>query len=183
LIGTRTIRQSLLVRDALETAGLNPVVLNGIQDSAEAEIIAKAGQSGALTIATNMAGRGTDIKLSKAAKKQGGLHVIGYEHNSSRRIDRQLIGRCARQGEPGSSQFYASAVDEMIVVHDHALSVKIQKAAQKNGECHVGSFSPSVRRIQKTEETKAFVARQQLMRNVNWLDQVRNSLANDKAAG
>jgi preprotein translocase subunit SecA len=183
LIGTRTIRQSLLVQEALQAAGMNPVVLNGIQDRAEAEIVAQAGQSGALTIATNMAGRGTDIKLAKDAKNRGGLHVIGYEHNPSRRVDRQLIGRCARQGEPGSSQFYASAVDEMIVVHGRGLSARMQKAARKNGECPIDSFSSDVRTIQRAEEVKALVARQQLMRSVNWLDQIRNSLANDKAAG
>ena len=83
-------------------------VLNAKQHQLEAEIVARAGERGAVMIATNMAGRGTDIKLSPGVAELGGLHVVGTERHESRRIDRQLRGRCARQGDPGSSQFFIS---------------------------------------------------------------------------
>jgi len=88
--------------------------LNAVNHQQEAEIIAKAGQLGAITISTNMAGRGTDIILSEESKKAGGLLVIGVERNTSRRIDNQLRGRAGRQGDPGKSQFYVSLEDELI---------------------------------------------------------------------
>ena len=96
------------------------MILNGIQDESEASIVAGAGEPGAITIATNMAGRGTDIKLTPESRDAGGLHVIGTQRHVSRRIDRQLAGRSARQGDPGSCQFFISPDDELIENHDPA---------------------------------------------------------------
>lgn len=114
LIGTASIRQSLEIADLLAEAGYECQVLNAKTESEEAEIIGKAGRCGAITIATNMAGRGTDIRLDEEVAKLGGLHVIGTERHESRRIDLQLCGRSGRQGDPGSSQFFISLEDELI---------------------------------------------------------------------
>ena len=93
---------------------LKHTVLNAKNHDTEAEIIAQAGKAGAITVATNMAGRGTDIKLEEGVAEKGGLHVIGTTRHQSRRIDRQLRGRCARQGDPGSSKFYVSFEDSLM---------------------------------------------------------------------
>ena len=111
LIGTRTIRESLQIDQALRDRNISAVLLNGVQDGDEAEIVSQAGKTGAITIATNMAGRGTDIKPDKHALSVGGLHVAAVSPNESPRIDRQLIGRGARQGQPGSAQFFVAADD------------------------------------------------------------------------
>jgi preprotein translocase subunit SecA len=102
LIGTRSVATSQLASRHLAAAKLPHVVLNATQDKAEADIIAAAGQPGQITVATNMAGRGTDIRLSEHAIANGGLHVIMLEAHDARRVDRQLAGRCSRQGEPGT---------------------------------------------------------------------------------
>ncbi len=104
LIGTDSVTDSESLSDALNRAGVAHQVLNARHDLHEAQIIAQAGQAGCVTVATNMAGRGTDIELGNGVAERGGLHVISCQHNSARRIDRQLIGRCARQGDPGSAQ-------------------------------------------------------------------------------
>ncbi len=113
LIGTRTIEQSELLSERLSLAGLTHEVLNARNHAREAEIVAMAGQSGRITVATNMAGRGTDIELDETATEAGGLHVICTELHASARIDRQLIGRCARQGDPGSYRQFLSLEDEI----------------------------------------------------------------------
>jgi preprotein translocase subunit SecA len=102
LIGTRSVEASERVAAALQAAGVDHVVLNARQDAQEAEVVAQAGRSGQITVATNMAGRGTDIRLDEAARAAGGLHVILTEFHDSPRVDRQLFGRCGRQGDPGS---------------------------------------------------------------------------------
>ena len=104
LIGTDSVTDSESLSDALNRAGVAHQVLNARHDLHEAQIIAQAGQAGCVTVATNMAGRGTDIELGNGVAERGGLHVISCQHNSARRIDRQLIGRCARQGDQGSAQ-------------------------------------------------------------------------------
>jgi len=113
LIGTRSVDASEHVAALLKTAGLDPVVLNARQDRQEAEIIAAAGQPGRVTVATNMAGRGTDIKLDPAAAAAGGLHVIMTECHESGRIDRQLFGRAGRQGDPGTYETIVALDDEL----------------------------------------------------------------------
>ena len=106
LIGTVTIESSELISKLLTKYGLRHEVLNAKNHSREALIISEAGAKGSITIATNMAGRGTDIKLSDEVKKAGGLAIIGTERHDSRRVDRQLRGRAGRQGDTGSYQFY-----------------------------------------------------------------------------
>jgi preprotein translocase subunit SecA len=113
LIGTRSVGASELLGELLHRAGMQPVVLNVRQDSQEAQIVAGAGQPGRVTVATNMAGRGTDIKLHSAVSEAGGLHVILTEFHESRRIDRQLFGRAGRQGDPGSYESIVALDDEL----------------------------------------------------------------------
>lgn len=113
LIGTRSVQSSKEYAKRLINEGITVQVLNAAQDHDEARIIAEAGEAGRVTVATNMAGRGTDIHLGPGVEKVGGLHVIATERNDSARVDRQLVGRCARQGEPGSYQCFASLDDEI----------------------------------------------------------------------
>lgn len=115
LIGTRSVAASEEVSLYLERAGVEHQVLNARQNEEEAEIIASAGQRGRLTVATNMAGRGTDIVLGQGVNELGGLHVIATELHDAGRIDRQLFGRCARQGDRGSAEFLVSLDDELNV--------------------------------------------------------------------
>ena len=115
LIGTRSIRVSEQLGRLLREEGLTVNVLNAVHDAREAEIVAQAGERGNITIATNMAGRGTDITLASGVASLGGLYVIATERHESARIDRQLFGRCARQGDPGSAQAYISVGDELMV--------------------------------------------------------------------
>lgn len=117
LIGTRTVAVSDHVSGLLEEAGLPHLVLNARQDKEEAEIIARAGQEAAITVATNMAGRGTDILLGPGIAERGGLHVLAVERNEAGRIDRQLFGRCGRQGDPGTCQAIISLEDELVSLY------------------------------------------------------------------
>jgi preprotein translocase subunit SecA len=121
LVGTRSVRASRAVSDVLTTAGIAHRVLNALQDADEAQLIAGAGTPGAVTVATNMAGRGTDISLEAAVTDHGGLHVVLTEWHESARIDRQLFGRCARQGDPGSCRAIVSLEDE--IIHRHSPGV------------------------------------------------------------
>jgi preprotein translocase subunit SecA len=114
LVGTRSVKASEKLAAMLESRGLEFNLLNAIRHREEARIVAAAGQQGKITIATNMAGRGTDIKLGRGVAELGGLHVIATERHESGRIDRQLFGRCARQGDPGTAQAFMSAEDELI---------------------------------------------------------------------
>ena len=114
LVGTASVESSEIISRMLRRENIPHNVLNAKYHQQEAEIVARAGERGAVTIATNMAGRGTDIKLSPGVPELGGLHVVGTERHESRRIDRQLRGRCARQGDPGSSQFYISFEDDLM---------------------------------------------------------------------
>ncbi|MGR3272498.1 hypothetical protein DU478_16540 [Thalassococcus profundi] len=114
LLATRTIRASMALSDALTDAGLEHTLLNAAQDGDEAAIIAEAGRPGRITLATNMAGRGVDIQLDDAVRQAGGLHLILTELNEAARIDRQVIGRCARQGDPGTCEVYLSRDDGIV---------------------------------------------------------------------
>ncbi len=117
LVGTRTVEASEHLSGLLRERGIEHQVLNAIRHDREAEIIARAGEAGCVTIATNMAGRGTDIRLGPEVAGLGGLHVIATEPHPSKRIDRQLFGRAARQGDPGSGRLFASLEDELIIRH------------------------------------------------------------------
>ena len=114
LVGTTDVETSELLARMMRLRGLRPNVLNAKEHAREAEIVAQAGQAGKVTIATNMAGRGTDIKLTPEVKKAGGLAIIGTTRHDSRRVDRQLRGRAGRQGDPGSSTFYISLEDDLM---------------------------------------------------------------------
>jgi preprotein translocase subunit SecA len=115
LVGVRSVNASEVLADSLRKAGCTVRVLNALTHAQEAEIIRQAGQAGTITIATNMAGRGTDIRLGHGVAERGGLHVIVAEINESVRVDRQLAGRCGRQGDPGSVSIYLSLDDELAV--------------------------------------------------------------------
>lgn len=117
LIGTRSVAASEQLSSLLQAAGIPHQVLNAKQDAEEAEIIGRAGGIGEVTVATNMAGRGTDIRLGAGVAELGGLHVIGTERHEARRIDRQLWGRCGRQGDPGSYEMIVSVEDEIVATH------------------------------------------------------------------
>jgi preprotein translocase subunit SecA len=122
LVGTRSVEASEHLSRLLTDASLNHQVLNARQDKEEAEIVARAGDQGRITVATNMAGRGTDIRLSPGVAESGGLHVIATERHEARRIDRQLFGRCGRQGDPGSSEAIISLEDELITSYGNKAS-------------------------------------------------------------
>jgi len=117
LVGTRSVAASEHLSALLTTAGLSHRVLSARQDKAEAEVVARAGVAGAITVATNMAGRGTDIRLEAESAAAGGLHVIATELHESRRIDRQLFGRCGRQGDPGTYECVIALEDEIVREH------------------------------------------------------------------
>ncbi|OUT61593.1 MAG: hypothetical protein CBB71_04545 [Rhodopirellula sp. TMED11] len=131
MIGTNHIDQSIALAAQLESLGLKPQVLNGVQSEQEAAIVANAGQSGQVTVATHLAGRGTDIHLSQAVRDAGGLHVIGMEHHKLRRVDRQLIGRCARQGDPGTARFYVALEDAFINRYAPYLRTSLAQAIER----------------------------------------------------
>lgn len=176
LIGTRTIRHSLELSRLLTERQVSHQLLNGIQDEEEATIIAAAGTTSSVTIATNMAGRGTDIKLDVNALSLGGLHVIAAEHNTSPRVDRQLAGRSARQGQPGSVQFFVSADDELFVTGDSNLPDSIRNRSDSSGETQQ-SFESEVAQLQKQLERSFFDRRKQMVQRDHWMDDVLETLA------
>lgn len=133
LIGTRSVAASELASERLTAAGLAHDVLNARQDAREAEIIAQAGQPGRITVATNMAGRGTDVALSPAVRAAGGLHVILSEYHDAARIDRQLFGRAGRQGDPGSCEAIVSLDDELFLAHASPLLGWLRTRAAPTG--------------------------------------------------
>jgi preprotein translocase subunit SecA len=133
LIGTRTVKASEQIGAVLQARGIAHVVLNAKQDQDEAQLVARAGEPARVTVATNMAGRGTDIVLSDGIATLGGLHVILTEYNESRRIDRQLMGRSARQGDPGSAEAIVALDDEIFTNHTPRLSRWLSAVAQARG--------------------------------------------------
>jgi preprotein translocase subunit SecA len=133
LIGTRSVAASERLSGLLHAAGLDHRVLNARQDGAEAETAARAGQSRRITVATNRAGRGTDITLEPGVAERGGLHVIATEYHEARRIDRQLFGRGGRQGDPGSFEVIASLDDELMTRYGGAWRHVARWAAGRSG--------------------------------------------------
>jgi preprotein translocase subunit SecA len=131
LVGTRSVAASETLSERLRAAGLEHRVLNARQDREEAEIVARAGERGGITVATNMAGRGTDIRLGPGVAELGGLHVIASERHEARRIDRQLFGRTGRQGDPGSFEALVSLEDELFQVHAGPLERRLVAAAAR----------------------------------------------------
>jgi preprotein translocase subunit SecA len=165
LVGTISVEVSELLSRMLKKAGIIHSVLNAKYHMQEAEIVARAGQRGAVTIATNMAGRGTDIKLGAGVPELGGLHVIGTERHESRRIDRQLRGRCARQGDPGSSHFFISLEDDLMRLFG---SDKIVRYMEKMGleegqELTHPLLNRSIEQAQKRVEAHNFQIRKRTL--------------------
>lgn len=167
LIGTTSVEVSELLSRMLNIRGVSHNVLNAKLHKKEAEIVAQAGNSGVVTIATNMAGRGTDIKLSDEVKKAGGLAIIGTERHDSRRVDRQLRGRSGRQGDPGSSQFYVSFEDNLMRLFGAERTAKIldkMGSGLKEGEeIQHPWLTKSVERAQKKVEENNFGIRKRLL--------------------
>ena len=165
LIGTTSVEISELLGKMLSLRKVPHNVLNAKLHKKEADIVADAGNSGQVTIATNMAGRGTDIKLSKAVKDAGGLAIIGTERHDSRRVDRQLRGRAGRQGDPGSSQFYVSLEDNLMrLFGSERIAKMMDRMGLKEGEViQHGMISKSIERAQKKVEENNFGVRKRLL--------------------
>ncbi|MCX8522743.1 preprotein translocase subunit SecA [Chryseobacterium formosus] len=165
LVGTTSVEISQLLSKALSLRKIQHQVLNAKLHKKEAEIVAGAGQPGVVTIATNMAGRGTDIKLSKEVKESGGLAIIGTERHDSRRVDRQLRGRAGRQGDPGSSQFYVSLEDNLMrLFGSERIAKMMDRMGHKEGEVIQHSMiSKSIERAQKKVEENNFGTRKRLL--------------------
>lgn len=163
LLGTRSIDDSERLAGVFRQQGLPFELLNGKQDATEADILARAGQRGTITIATNLAGRGTDIRLAPEAAASGGLHVIVAECHDSTRVDRQLIGRGARQGDPGSAQTFVSAEDSLIQRFGPWLARTMQRHATAAGEVPL-DLSRQVHRLQAIAERQDYAARCVLLR-------------------
>ncbi len=161
LVGTASVEASETISRMLKRSGVPHNVLNARQHQREAEIIAQAGQRGAVTIATNMAGRGTDIKLGEGVVELGGLHIIGSERHESRRIDRQLRGRAGRQGDPGSSLFFLSLEDDLMrLFGGERLAGIMDKLGLEEGEVIThGMVTSAIERAQKKVEAQNFSIR------------------------
>ena len=165
LVGTTTVEISELVSRMLQMKKIPHQVLNAKYHQKEAEIVANAGLAGAVTIATNMAGRGTDIKLGEGVKEAGGLAIIGTERHDSRRVDRQLRGRAGRQGDPGSSRFFVSLEDDLMRKFGSERIAKLMdRMGLKEGEViSAGMVSKSIERAQKKVEENNFGVRKNLL--------------------
>jgi len=165
LVGTTSVEISELLSRMLKLRGIKHNVLNAKQHQLEAQIVAEAGQTGQVTIATNMAGRGTDIKLSPEVKAAGGLAIIGTERHESRRVDRQLRGRSGRQGDPGSSQFYVSLEDNLMRLFGSERIAKLMdRMGLKEGEViQAGMMSRAIERAQRKVEENNFGIRKRLL--------------------
>lgn len=165
LVGTTSVEVSELLSRMLQQKKIPHKVLNAKQHASEAQIVAEAGLSGAVTIATNMAGRGTDIKLGAGVKEAGGLAIIGTERHESRRVDRQLRGRAGRQGDPGSSQFFVSLEDDLMrLFGSERIASMMDKMGHKEGEVLQHSMiTKSIERAQKKVEENNFGIRKRLL--------------------
>ncbi|MCK3685292.1 preprotein translocase subunit SecA [Maribellus sp. YY47] len=173
LVGTTSVEISELLSRMLKIKGIQHNVLNAKLHAREADIVAEAGKKGTVTIATNMAGRGTDIKLTDEVKAAGGLAIIGTERHDSRRVDRQLRGRAGRQGDPGSSQFYVSLEDDLMrLFGSDRISGVMDRLGLEEGEVIQHSMiSKSIERAQKKVEENNFGIRKRLLE----YDDVMNS--------
>ena len=173
LLGTIAVETSEYISELLKRAGITHEVLNAKQHEREAEIIKDAGQLGAVTIATNMAGRGVDIKLGEGVREQGGLYVLGTERHESRRIDNQLRGRSGRQGDPGESRFYLSAQDELVRLFagDRIFKIIDRFKLPDDQPMEASILSKQIENAQKKVEEQNFVAR----KNVLKYDDVMNA--------
>ncbi len=190
LVGTTDVETSELLARMMRIRGLHPNVLNAKEHAREAEIVAQAGHAGKVTIATNMAGRGTDIKLTPEVKAAGGLAIIGTTRHDSRRVDRQLRGRAGRQGDPGSSTFYVSLEDDLMrKFGSERIAGVVDRLGMKDDEALVsGMLSNAIETAQKKVEENHFGVRKRLLEYddvMNYQREAiysrrRNALAGDK---
>src|SRR5687767_3100929 len=176
LVGTTSVEVSELLSKMLQVKKIPHNVLNAKQHAREAQIVAEAGLPGAITIATNMAGRGTDIKLGPGVKDAGGLAIIGTERHDSRRVDRQLRGRAGRQGDPGTSQFYVALEDDLMRMFGSERIARIMdKLGYKEGEVIQHSMiTSSIERAQKKVEENNFGIRKRLLEYDDVMNKQRN---------
>ncbi len=175
LVGTVSVESSEVLSRMLKRAGVIHTVLNAKFHQQEADIVARAGQRGSVTIATNMAGRGTDIKLGEGVRELGGLYVIGTERHESRRIDRQLRGRCSRQGDPGLTKFYLSLEDQLMRLFLQGnLASKLMEGSMKEGEeLEHPWLNRSIESAQKKVEQQNYSIRKRLLQYDDVLNQQR----------
>ena len=173
LVGTTSVEISELLSRMLKLRGIKHNVLNAKQHQQEAQVVLEAGRAGQVTIATNMAGRGTDIKLTPEVKEAGGLAIVGTERHESRRVDRQLRGRSGRQGDPGSSQFFVSLEDDLMrLFGSERISGMMDRMGLKEGEViQAGMMNKAIERAQKKVEENHFGTRKRLLE----YDDVMNS--------
>lgn len=178
LVGTTSVENSELLSRLLSIRKIQHNVLNAKQHAREADIVAEAGQSGKVTIATNMAGRGTDIKLSPESKASGGLAIIGTERHESRRVDRQLRGRAGRQGDVGSSQFFVSLEDNLMRLFGSDRIAKVMdRLGMEEGEVIQHSMiTSSIERAQKKVEENNFGIRKRLLEYDDVMNYQRNAI-------
>jgi preprotein translocase subunit SecA len=176
LVGTTSVEVSELLSKMLQVKKIPHNVLNAKQHAREAQVVAEAGLAGAVTIATNMAGRGTDIKLGPGVKEAGGLAIIGTERHESRRVDRQLRGRSARQGDPGTSQFYVSLEDDLMrMFGSDRIASLMDKMGYKEGEVIQHSMvTKSIERAQRKVEENNFGIRKRLLEYDDVMNKQRN---------
>ncbi|MGN6195684.1 MAG: preprotein translocase subunit SecA [Ginsengibacter sp.] len=165
LVGTTSVEVSELLSRMMKQKGIPHNVLNAKQHAKEAQVVAEAGLAGAVTIATNMAGRGTDIKLGPGVKEAGGLAILGTERHESRRVDRQLRGRAGRQGDPGSSKFFVSLEDDLMrMFGSERIAALMDRMGYKEGEViQHNMISKSIERAQKKVEENNFGIRKRLL--------------------
>lgn len=175
LVGTTSVEVSETISRLLKRRGITHEVLNAKQHQREAQIVANAGLPGSVTIATNMAGRGTDIKLGPGVAEVGGLHIMGTERHESRRIDRQLRGRSGRQGDPGSSRFFISLEDDLMrLFGSQRIASAMQRLGMEEGQAiEHKMITSSVERAQKKVEENNFSIRKRLLEYDNTMNQQR----------
>ena len=173
LVGTTSVEVSELLSRVLKLRGIKHNVLNAKHHQQEAQVVAEAGRAGQVTIATNMAGRGTDIKLTPEVKEAGGLAIVGTERREARRVDRQLRGRAGRQGDPGSSQFFVSLEDDLMrLFGSERIASMMDRMGLKDGEeIQAGMMTKAIERAQKKVEENNFGIRKRLLE----YDDVMNS--------
>ncbi len=176
LVGTTSVEVSELLSRMMKQKGILHNVLNAKQHAKEAQVVAEAGVAGNVTIATNMAGRGTDIKLGPGVKEAGGLAIVGTERHESRRVDRQLRGRSGRQGDPGSSQFFVSLEDDLMrMFGSERIASLMDRMGYKEGEViQHGMISKSIERAQKKVEENNFGIRKRLLEYDDVMNKQRN---------
>jgi preprotein translocase subunit SecA len=179
LIGTKSIDKSMILSKLLADAGVEHTVLNANEVAREADIVSEAGHRGRVTVATNMAGRGTDIKLQPEIRELGGMHVICTELHDAARVDRQLIGRCGRQGDPGSYRQFLSLDDDILRT---GLGMKRADQLSQMGQSKTGPFHSMAglfRRAQRRVERKHFRDRMMLLHHERERTKMQREIGQD----